>query len=124
MWVFGIADTSTKPAITYMQTVEKRDAATLLPIIEKVVYSDKWRAYRQIQLFVCSATSLVLYLLLIDGSKLSLLIEVRRVNHNKQSHFEKNQQYWYIILYEYCEQNTRIRVLLSPSTSDPYEHTF
>jgi hypothetical protein len=49
MWVFGIADTSTKPAITYMQTVEKRDAATLLPIIEKVVYSDKWRAYRQIQ---------------------------------------------------------------------------
>jgi transposase-like protein len=49
MWVFGITDTSTKPAITYTETVEKRDAATLLPIIEKVVYSDKWRAYRQIQ---------------------------------------------------------------------------
>lgn len=38
-----------------MQTVEKRDAATLLPIIENVVrpgsivYSDEWRAYRQIQ---------------------------------------------------------------------------
>lgn len=38
-----------------MQTVEKRDAATLLPIIEKVVrpgsivYSDEWRGYRQIQ---------------------------------------------------------------------------
>ena len=27
-WVFGIAYTSTKPAVTYMQTVAKRDAAT------------------------------------------------------------------------------------------------
>ena len=54
-WVFGIADTSTKLAVTYMQTVAKRDAATLLPIIQKVVrpdsivYSEVWRAYRQIQ---------------------------------------------------------------------------
>ena len=38
-----------------MQTVTKRDAATTLPIIQKVVrpgsivYSDEWRAYRQIQ---------------------------------------------------------------------------
>jgi hypothetical protein len=38
-----------------MQTVAKRDAATLLPIIEKVVWpgsivhSGEWRAYRQIQ---------------------------------------------------------------------------
>ena len=57
-WVFriaDIADTSTKLAVTYMQTVAKRDAATLLPIIQKVVrpgsivYSDEWRAYRQIQ---------------------------------------------------------------------------
>ena len=47
-WVFGIADTSTNPAVTYMQTVAKRDAATLLPIIQKV-YSDEWCAYRQIQ---------------------------------------------------------------------------
>jgi hypothetical protein len=31
-WVFGLADTSSKPAITYMETVDKRDAATLLPI--------------------------------------------------------------------------------------------
>jgi hypothetical protein len=28
-WVFGLADTSSKPAITYMETVDKRDAATL-----------------------------------------------------------------------------------------------
>jgi hypothetical protein len=33
-WVFGLADTSSKPAITYMETVDKRDAATLLPIIQ------------------------------------------------------------------------------------------
>jgi hypothetical protein len=25
-WVFGLADTSSKPAITYMETVNKRDA--------------------------------------------------------------------------------------------------
>jgi transposase-like protein len=55
MWVFGIADTSRTPAITYMQTVDKRDAATLLPIIQKVVrpsstvVSDEWAAYRKIQ---------------------------------------------------------------------------
>ena len=36
-WVFGLADTSSKPAITYMETVDKRDAATLLPIIQRVV---------------------------------------------------------------------------------------
>lgn len=54
-WVFGIADTSVKPAITYLQTVDKRDAATLLPIIERVVapgstvHSDEWKAYKKIQ---------------------------------------------------------------------------
>ena len=31
-WVFGIADTSIKPAITYMEAIAKRDKATLLPI--------------------------------------------------------------------------------------------
>ena len=32
LWIFGLADTSFKPAITYMELVEKRDAATLLPL--------------------------------------------------------------------------------------------
>jgi hypothetical protein len=35
-WVFGLADTSSKPAITYMETVDKRDAVTLLPIIQNI----------------------------------------------------------------------------------------
>lgn len=54
-WVFGLSDTSAKPAITYMQTVDKRDADTLLPIIQSVVqpgtiiHSDQWRAYCRIQ---------------------------------------------------------------------------
>ncbi|VDI73726.1 Hypothetical predicted protein [Mytilus galloprovincialis] len=30
LWVFGLADTSFKPAITYMEIVEKRDAAILI----------------------------------------------------------------------------------------------
>ena len=54
-WVFGLADTSAKPAITYMQTVDKLDADTLLPIIQSVVqprtiiHSDQWRVYYHIQ---------------------------------------------------------------------------
>ena len=54
IWVFGIVDTSTTPAIGYMEIVERRDAGTLLPIIEKVVrqgstvHSDEWKAYQKI----------------------------------------------------------------------------
>ena len=55
IWVFGILDTSTSPGIGYMEIVNKRDAATLLPIIQSVVqqgsiiHSDEWRAYNDIQ---------------------------------------------------------------------------
>ena len=54
LWVFGIVDCSTKPAMGYMEIVERRDAATLLPIIKKVVregsviHSDEWKAYCKI----------------------------------------------------------------------------
>ena len=50
-WLVGLTETSAKPAITYMQTVDKRDVDTLLPIIQRVVqpgtiiHSDQWRAY-------------------------------------------------------------------------------
>ena len=53
-WVFGIVDTSTSPAIGYMELVDTRDAETLLPIINSVVepgsivHTDEWRAYRGI----------------------------------------------------------------------------
>ena len=55
LWVFGLVDTSTRPATGYMQIVDQRDSATLLPIIQRVVrlgsivHSDEWRAYRGIQ---------------------------------------------------------------------------
>ena len=55
LWVLWLADTSHKPAITYLEMVEKRDAATLLPIIRKavqpgtIINSDQWRAYHSIQ---------------------------------------------------------------------------
>ena len=55
VWVFGMVDTSTTPGTGFMQIVETRDADTLLPIIQRVVlpgttvYSDKWRAYFNIQ---------------------------------------------------------------------------
>src|SRR6187402_1751375 len=35
-WVFGIVDTSYTPARGYMEYVERRDAATLLPIITRI----------------------------------------------------------------------------------------
>ena len=52
---FGIVDTSTTPATGYLRMVNRRDAATLLPIIQNVIqpgsiiHSDQWRAYHGIQ---------------------------------------------------------------------------
>ncbi len=55
MWVlFGLVDTSHSPAVGYMQIVQCRDAATLLPIIQQhvhpgtIIHSDEWRAYRRV----------------------------------------------------------------------------
>ena len=36
-WVFGIVDISTRPATGYMQLVDRRNTATLLPIIQQHV---------------------------------------------------------------------------------------
>ena len=53
-WVFGIVDTSHTPALGFMQLVQTRDAATLLPIIRNhvapgtIVHSDQWRAYNRV----------------------------------------------------------------------------
>ena len=50
-WVFGIVDISHQPALGYMELVDRRDAATLLPIIQNhvlpgsTIHSDEWRAY-------------------------------------------------------------------------------
>ena len=53
-WVFGIVDTSSTPAVGYMQIVPDRTAGTLLGILQQVarpgsiIRSDSWRAYRAI----------------------------------------------------------------------------
>lgn len=53
-WVFGMVDTSYSPSLGYMQIVDRRDAATLLPIIRAhtapgtIVHSDEWAAYSRI----------------------------------------------------------------------------
>lgn len=55
IWVFGMVDCSTRPALGYMEIVAKRDAKTLLKIIKKVakpgsiIHSDQWRAYTNIE---------------------------------------------------------------------------
>ena len=49
-----MADTSVEPALGYVQIVPKRDATTLLPIIQHhvapgtVVWSDEWAAYNHV----------------------------------------------------------------------------
>ena len=53
-WVFGMVDTSKTPSLGYMQMVDTRDAATLLPIIQAhtapgtIIHSDEWAAYARI----------------------------------------------------------------------------
>ena len=52
--MFGMVDTSTSPAVGYMEVVPQRNAATLLPIIQAhtqpgtIIHSDQWRAYNQV----------------------------------------------------------------------------
>lgn len=49
-----MVDTSSEPAMGYMEIVRTRDAATLLPIIAahtapgSIVHSDEWAAYRRV----------------------------------------------------------------------------
>jgi hypothetical protein len=50
-WVYGIVDTSSTPATGFLRMVNRRDAATLLPIIQNVIgpgsviNSVQWCAY-------------------------------------------------------------------------------
>ena len=54
-WVLGLFDTQYVPARPYLQLVRRRNAATLLPIIQRkvqpgsLVYTDQWAAYRRMQ---------------------------------------------------------------------------
>ena len=55
VWVFGLVHCGQSPALGYMEAVQNRTAATLLPIIQArvrpgtTVHSDEWSAYRQLQ---------------------------------------------------------------------------
>ena len=54
MWVFGLVDVSQSPALGYMEIVHRRDAVTLLPIIQQhvapgtIVHSDQWSSYHAV----------------------------------------------------------------------------
>ncbi|XP_068704779.1 uncharacterized protein [Montipora foliosa] len=53
-WVFGIVTTEYTPSRGYFQVVERRDAGTLLPLIQRCilpgteVHTDDWAAYRRL----------------------------------------------------------------------------
>lgn len=53
-WVFGITDTSTRPAKYYVKVVEDRSARNLLSIITRfvkngsIIWSDQWASYRNV----------------------------------------------------------------------------
>lgn len=53
--MFGLVDTSTSPAVGYMEIVPNRTASTLLRIIRAhvapgtIIHSDMWRAYRTVR---------------------------------------------------------------------------
>ena len=52
--MFGMVNTSHQPALAYMELVQRRDAATLLPIIQAhasngtIIHTDQWSAYSQV----------------------------------------------------------------------------
>ena len=58
-WVFGMVDTSKRPALGYMEVVQQKTAATLLPVINShvapgtVVQTDEWRSYRRVSSLPC-----------------------------------------------------------------------
>ena len=53
--MFGMVDTTTTQALGIMEMVPRRDAATLLPIIQRhvrpgtIIWSNEWAAYRRVQ---------------------------------------------------------------------------
>ena len=53
-WVFGMVDTSTKPAVGYMRLVQDRTAATLMAIISAhvapgtEVWGNQWASYHNV----------------------------------------------------------------------------
>ena len=54
-WVFGLVDTSSSPSLGYMELIPRRDAQTILPIIQAhthpgtTIYSDQWQAYNTVE---------------------------------------------------------------------------
>ena len=88
VWVFGMVDVSHSPALGFMQVVPRRDAATLLPIIQQhlhsgtEVHSDEWAAYRQVQ-HLPPVTQ-----------HLTVNHSITFINHTTGTHTQNIESYW------------------------------
>ena len=87
-WVFGLVDTSSSPSLGYMELVPRRDAQTLLPILQAhthpgtTIYSDQWRAYNTVvQLPTVSSHSTVNPI-------------INFVDHTTGVHTQNVESYW------------------------------
>ena len=62
IWVFGVIATEFTPCRGYFQVIPRRNRATLLPILQRVlrpgseVHSDDWGAYRNLARYVPNVT--------------------------------------------------------------------
>lgn len=62
IWVFGVISTEFTPCRGYFQVIPRRNRATLLPILQRVlrpgseVHSDDWGAYRNLARYVPNVT--------------------------------------------------------------------
>ena len=58
MWVFGVISTEHHPCRGYFEVVRRRDSATLMHILRRVllpgseIHTDDWGAYRNLHLYV------------------------------------------------------------------------
>ena len=101
VWVFGMVDTRFEPARGYMEIVQRRDRATLAPIMDRVfrpntvVHSDEWRAYINLPQHVanCAAHDTVNHTRNFVNPVTGAHTQVRQCLGNRDFEFSRGQNF-------------------------------